>query len=89
VDCKDAQDLGTEFHYSWFLTLIAFNVGWREPEYVVFCNRPQPTGARYLSLRFGPQARNKRENGIIFEAYLRDIQEAIIRSWRITLEAVA
>jgi hypothetical protein len=39
VDCKDTQDLGTEFHYSWLLTLIAF-MGWREPEYVVFCTRP-------------------------------------------------
>jgi hypothetical protein len=29
-DCKDAQDLGTEFHYSWLITLIAF-MGWREP----------------------------------------------------------
>jgi hypothetical protein len=39
VDCKDAQDLGTKFHYSWLLTLIAF-MGWREPEYVIFCTRP-------------------------------------------------
>jgi hypothetical protein len=75
-DCKDAQDLGTEFHYSWLITLIAF-MGWREPRYVVFCTRPQPAGARYLLLRSGPQARHKRENGIIFEAYLWDIQEAI------------
>ena len=39
VDCKDAPDLGTEFHYSWLLTLIAF-MGWRELEYVFFCTRP-------------------------------------------------
>jgi hypothetical protein len=86
-DCKDAQDLGTEFHYSWLITLIAF-MGWREPGYVIFCTRPQPAGARYLLLRSGPQARHKRENGIIFEAYLWDIQEAISRSWRITPEAI-
>jgi hypothetical protein len=35
-DCKDAQDLGTEFHYSWLLILIAL-VGWREPKYTYFC----------------------------------------------------
>ena len=40
-------------------------------------------------LKAGPNARHKRENGIIFEAYLRDIQEAINRSWRITPEVVA
>jgi hypothetical protein len=32
-DCKDAQDLGIEFHYSWLITLIAF-MGWKEPRYV-------------------------------------------------------
>jgi hypothetical protein len=66
-DCKDAQDLGTEFHYSWLITLIAF-MGWREPGYLVFYTRPKPAGARYLLLRVGPNARHKRENGIIFEA---------------------
>jgi hypothetical protein len=29
-DCRDAQDLGTEFHYSWLLILITL-IGWREP----------------------------------------------------------
>jgi hypothetical protein len=88
VDCKDVQDLGTEFHYSWLLTLIAF-MGWREPEYIVFATRPQPVGVRYLVLRSRPQARQKRDNGIIFEAYLREIQEAISRSWRTTPKVVA
>jgi hypothetical protein len=37
-DCKDAQDLGTNFHYSWLLILIAL-VGWREPPYSYFCDR--------------------------------------------------
>jgi hypothetical protein len=76
VDCKDAQDLGTEFHYSWLITLIAF-IGWREPEYVIFCTKPQPTGERYILLRSEPQGKHKRENGIIFEAYLWDIYEYI------------
>jgi hypothetical protein len=69
------------------ITLIAF-MGWREPGYVIFCTRPQPAGERYLLLRSGPHAKHKRENGIIFEAYLCDIQEAISRSWRITPEVV-
>jgi hypothetical protein len=53
VEYKDAQDLGTKFHYSWLITLIAF-MGWREPKYVVFFTKPQPVGARYLLLRSGP-----------------------------------
>jgi hypothetical protein len=88
VDCKDTQDAGTKFHYSWLITLIAF-MGWREPEYVIFCTTPQPGGARYRVLRSGPLAKHKKENGIIFEAYLWEIQEAISRAWRITPEAVA
>jgi hypothetical protein len=32
-DCKDAQDLGTKFHYSWLLMLITI-MGWKEPKYV-------------------------------------------------------
>jgi hypothetical protein len=76
VDYKDMQDAGTEFHYSWLITLIAF-MGWREPEYVIFCTTPQPGGARYHVLRSAPLAKHKKENGIIFKAYLWEIQEAI------------
>jgi hypothetical protein len=53
VDCRDVQELGTKFHYSWLITLIAF-MGWQEPEYVVFSTRPQPEGERYRLLRLGP-----------------------------------
>jgi hypothetical protein len=88
IDCKDVQDVGTKFHYSWLITLIAF-MGWREPEYVVFATTPQPGGARYRVLRSGPLAKHKKENGIVFEAYLWEIQEAISRAWRITPEVVA
>jgi hypothetical protein len=40
-DCKDAQDLGTKFHYSWLIMLIAF-MGWMKPRYVNFCTRTKP-----------------------------------------------
>jgi hypothetical protein len=87
-DCKDAQDLGTDFHYSWLITLIAF-MGWKEPRYVVFCSRPKPNqGARYLFLRSRPESRNKKANGSIFEGYLYDLQESISKMWRITPKAV-
>jgi hypothetical protein len=88
-DCKDAQDLGTEFHYSWLITLIAF-MGWREPRYVTFCTRPKPNqGKRYSLLKATTSASHKRMNGSIFEGYLRDLQEAISKMWRITPEVVA
>jgi hypothetical protein len=34
-DCKDTQDWGFEFHYSWLLIFIAL-VGWKEPTYNMF-----------------------------------------------------
>jgi hypothetical protein len=48
--CKDVQDLGTKFHYSWLLILIAL-VGWKDPKYSFFSTRSIPYHAtRYLSL---------------------------------------
>jgi hypothetical protein len=32
IDCHDAQDNGTEFHYSWLIILIAL-AGWQEPKF--------------------------------------------------------
>jgi hypothetical protein len=40
-DCKDAQDLGTKFHYSCLLILIAL-IGWKEPKYSFFSTIPKP-----------------------------------------------
>jgi len=37
-ECKDMQDLGTKFHYSWLLILIDL-IGWKEPPYSYFCHR--------------------------------------------------
>jgi hypothetical protein len=34
-DCREAQDLGYEFHYNWLIILIAF-VAWRMPKGVTF-----------------------------------------------------
>jgi hypothetical protein len=38
VDCRDAQDNGMKFHYSWWLILIAL-VGWKEPKFSYFLDR--------------------------------------------------
>jgi hypothetical protein len=83
-DCKDGQDLGTEFHYSCLIMLIAF-MGWREPRYVTFCTKPKSNqGERYLLLRATLDAKHKRTNLSIFQVYLCDLHEAISNMWRIT-----
>ena len=87
-DCKDAKDLGTKFHYSWLIMLIAF-MGWREPRYVTFVTIPKPNQEeKYLLLKATSDARHKRMNGSICEGYLRDLQEAISNMWRITPQDV-
>ena len=40
-DCKDVQDLGTKFHYSWILILISI-MGWKELKYSLFTTRVKP-----------------------------------------------
>jgi hypothetical protein len=87
IDFKDAQEVGMEFQYSWLITLIAF-IGWKESDHVTFCTTPQPGGARYRVMKSVPLANHKKENGIIFEAYLREMQEEINRAWRITPKVV-
>jgi hypothetical protein len=50
VDCRDAQDNGTEFHYSWLIILIAL-AGWQEPKFSSFLDRKGKCyAARYESL---------------------------------------
>jgi hypothetical protein len=40
-DWKDVQDMGSKFHYSWLIILIAI-MGWKEPKYAFFSTRPKP-----------------------------------------------
>jgi hypothetical protein len=59
-------------------------MGWKELDHVIFCTTPWLGGARYHILKSTPLAKHKKENRIIFEAYLREIEEVINRAWRIT-----
>jgi hypothetical protein len=38
VDCRNVQDSGTKFHYSWIIILIAL-AGWQEPKFSAFLDR--------------------------------------------------
>jgi hypothetical protein len=50
VDCRDAQDNGTEFHYSWLIILITL-VGRKEPKFsALFDRKGKFYAARYESL---------------------------------------
>jgi hypothetical protein len=65
-------------------------MGWKEPSYTFFGTRPKPNcGVRYLSLGVMSDAKHKKMNTVVFEGYLRDLQEAISNMWRITPQVVA
>jgi hypothetical protein len=76
-DCKDVQDLGTEFHYSWLLILIAL-IGSKEPPYSYFCDRVGHFfAAWYTSIGSMSDPKGRSGNVGTFMRYLRDIQESI------------
>jgi len=87
-DCRDAQDSGTKFHYSWFLILIAL-VAWEEPKYPSFCDRRGKFHiARYITLWHNADPKHRKANTIIFGMYLEEMQENIVDTWRISPEVV-
>jgi hypothetical protein len=87
-DCKDAQDWGSEFHYSWLLILIAL-MGWQEPTYNLFLPRTGKCGAtRYTSLRSTVDPKKKKLNSDMFMIYLTEIQNRVAETWRIPIETV-
>jgi len=71
--CKDTQDWGSKFHYSWLLILIAL-VGWKESVYTMFLHRLGKCGAtRYTSLRSATDPKKKKVNTNTFSLYLLNI----------------
>jgi hypothetical protein len=69
-DCKETQDWGSEFHYSWLLILISL-ARWKESTYTMFLQRIGKCGvARYTSLRSTTDPKAKKINSDVFTLYL-------------------
>jgi hypothetical protein len=51
LDCREAQDQGYEFHFSWLLILIAF-ISWEMPEGTTFPDIDpfEPLAAKFSTL---------------------------------------
>jgi hypothetical protein len=74
IDCRDAQDNETEFHYSWLIILIDL-AGWKEPNFSSFLDRKGKCYAsRYESLWQAKDNKNQRENNKVFVMLLEEIQ---------------
>jgi hypothetical protein len=83
-DCKDTQNLGTKFHYSWLLILIAL-IRWREPPCSHFCDWIVHCHATcYTSLGSSFDPKHRSGNTCTFARYFNEIQKSVMNTWRIT-----
>jgi hypothetical protein len=86
LDCRDAQDNGTEFHYSWLMILVAL-AGWQEPKYTAFITRMGKCyAARYESLWQAKDNKAQQENNAVFSMLLEEIQQCTANTWHIPRE---
>jgi hypothetical protein len=60
LDCREVQDQGYEFHFSWLLILIAF-IAWEMPEDVVFPETLpfEPLAAKFSTLWYTTDMRRQ------------------------------
>jgi hypothetical protein len=87
-DCKDAQDLGTEFHYSWLIILMDL-IGWGEPKYNGFYQRLGKCHAtKYTTLWHTSDPKKMKENSSMFAMLFDEMQEKLDNTWRIPPELV-
>jgi hypothetical protein len=87
-DSQETRNLGTKFHYSWLIILIAL-IGWKEPPYYHFCERIGYFRTNlYTSLGRNSDPKHKSANIGTFARYFRKIHESIANSWRITPDVV-
>jgi hypothetical protein len=76
IDCREAQDQGHEFHFSWLLILIAF-VAWELPEGATFPDIDpfEPLAAKFSTLWYSNDM-NKQWQSNVHISYLLHPVEA-------------
>jgi hypothetical protein len=77
-DCREAQDQGYEFHFSWLLVLIAF-VAWKMPEGATFpeVEPSEPLAARFSTLWYMNDMAKQWKSNAVFHAYYLQLKRAI------------
>jgi hypothetical protein len=78
LDCGGAQDQGYEFHFSWFLILIAF-ITWELPEGATFSEiEPfEPLAAKFCTLWYSSDMNKHWQSNVIFHTYFNQLKNAI------------
>jgi hypothetical protein len=85
LDCREAQDQGYEFHFSWLLILIAF-IAWEMPEGATFPDiEPfEPLAAKFSTLWYSNDMNKQWQSNVIFHTYYNQLKLAIQSEPRMT-----
>jgi hypothetical protein len=85
IDCREAQDQGHEFHFSWLLILITF-VAWELLEGATFPDLDpfEPLAAKFSTLWYSTDMSKQWQSNAIFHRYYNQLKEAIGGEPRIT-----
>jgi hypothetical protein len=85
LDCREAQDQGYKFHFSWLLILIAF-IAWEMPEGATFPDiEPfEPLAAKFSTLWYSSDMNKQWQSNVVFHTYYNQLKVAIQSAPRIT-----
>jgi hypothetical protein len=88
LDCKESQDKGYKFHFSWLLILIAF-IAWEMPKGVTFSDiEPFETLVVEFSTVWYSGNMNKQWRSNVFHTYYNQLKLAIQSDPHITLNTL-
>jgi hypothetical protein len=89
LDCREAQDQGYEFHFSWLLILIAF-IAWEMPEGVTFPDiEPfEPLAVKFSTLWYSSDMNKQWQSNVVFHTYYDQLKRAIQSEPRMTLNTL-
>jgi hypothetical protein len=80
IDCRESQDQGHKFHFSWLLILITF-VAWELPEGATFLDLDpfEPLAAKFSTLWYSNDMSKQWKSNVVFHVYYNQLK-ATIRS---------
>jgi hypothetical protein len=89
IDCREAQDQGYDFHFSWLLILIAF-IAWELPEGVTFPDIElfKPLAVKFCTLWYSNDMSKQWKCNAVLHAYYNQLKITIQSIPRITLNTL-
>jgi hypothetical protein len=85
IDCREAQDQGHEFHFSWLLILIAF-IAWELPEGATFPDLDpfEPLAVKFSTLWYSNNMNKQWQSNVVFHTYYTQLKLTIQSEPRMT-----